>query len=201
MSREPPKNIIVMVAFLSLQPTAPARLSSSSRERGIVTEGRDGEAGSGSGGTPRLEHGRPQAGAPSGRVKENQGRKGLIQTVDASSRLPRFGKGGRDLHHERLAEAAEDVISRFDVPRALGDIVIVFVDDDPASLEVAETGPPALDFRYVESNAAAMQRLRGDGESARCVRPSFAPRTATATQVGRILRPSVSPRSCCHAQR
>jgi hypothetical protein len=38
------------------------------------------------------------------------------QTVDAPARFSRFGKGDRDLHHEGLAEAAEDVAARLDVP-------------------------------------------------------------------------------------
>src|SRR5690606_5897565 len=60
--------------------------------------------------------------------------------------------------------AAENVVSRFDVPGALGNIVIVFVDDDPAALEVAETRAPALDIRDVERNATALRRLGCDGE-------------------------------------
>ncbi len=97
-------------------------------------------------------------------VKEKQKGKASIHTVDTPTRLPRCGKGGRDLHYEGLAEAAKDVVSRFYVPGVLGDIVIVFVDDDPASLQVAQTGAPALDIRDVERNATALRRLGCDGE-------------------------------------
>ena len=84
-----------------------------------------------------------------------------IQAADATSRLSCLGKGGRNLHHEGFAETAEDMAARLDVPGALGDIIIVFVDDDPASLEVAESGALALYLRDVQRHATALRRLRG----------------------------------------
>jgi len=38
------------------------------------------------------------------------------------------------------------LLVRPDVPGSFGDIVIVFVDNDPAALAVAKACPPALDF-------------------------------------------------------
>jgi len=45
---------------------------------------------------------------------------------------------------------AKHRLTRFDVPGALGDIVIVFVNDNPALLEIAEPGSLALDLRNLK---------------------------------------------------
>ncbi|SCB58143.1 hypothetical protein GA0061105_10467 [Rhizobium aethiopicum] len=48
---------------------------------------------------------------------------------------------------------------RLDVPGVLDDVVIVFVNDDPALLEISKTGPSALDigdFQGQPSPAAAV---------------------------------------------
>ena len=57
-----------------------------------------------------------------------------VESVDPAGLAARLGKQSGDLHHEGFAEAAEDVLIGLDVPGALDDIVIVFVDDDPALL-------------------------------------------------------------------
>jgi hypothetical protein len=54
-----------------------------------------------------------------------------------------------------LTEPAERWSVRLKVPGLLGDIVIVFVDDDPAALEVAEACPPDFDIGNFQRDPSA----------------------------------------------
>jgi hypothetical protein len=58
-----------------------------------------------------------------------------------------------------LTEPAERWSVRLKVPGLLGDIVIVFVDDDPAALEVAEACPPDS----ISETSCAIHRRAGLG--------------------------------------
>ncbi len=60
-----------------------------------------------------------------------------VEAVDPAGSAARLGKQSGDLHHEGFAEAAEDVLIGLNVPGALDDIVGVFVDHDPALLQIA----------------------------------------------------------------
>ncbi len=60
-----------------------------------------------------------------------------IEPVDPAGSAARLGKQSGDLHQEGFAEAAEDVLIGLNVPGAFDDIVIVFVDHDPALLHIA----------------------------------------------------------------
>lgn len=124
-----------------------------------------------------------------------------VQPANAASGLARTCIGRRDLHHERLADPADGVALGLNVPGSLRDIVVVRIDDNPASLEIGKTGTPALNGGNLQAIRSACGGCVAMARSARWVRPSAAPRTATTTQVGRVLRPSDSPRSFCQAQR
>lgn len=107
----------------------------------------------------------------------------LLRPIDASARFARrLAKGCGNPHHEGLAEPAKRLLVRPDVSGSFGDIVIVFVDNDPAALAVAKACPPALDIRNFKAILSACGGWVVNARSARCVRPSFASRTATTTQ-------------------
>lgn len=87
-----------------------------------------------------------------------------IEAVDPAGSATHLCKQPGDLHHEGFAEAAEDVLTGLDVPGAFDDIVIVFVGDDPALLQIAQARALALDIRDLQSDPARLRRLRGNGE-------------------------------------
>lgn len=60
-----------------------------------------------------------------------------IEAVDPAGSAACLCEQPGDLHHERFAEAAENVLARLDVPGAFDDVVIVFVGHDPALLQIA----------------------------------------------------------------
>lgn len=83
----------------------------------------------------------------------------------------------------RCAGRCKRLLVRPDVSGSFGDIVIVFVDNDLAALAVAKACPSALDIRNFQGDLSACGGWVVNARSARCVRPSFASRTATTTQV------------------
>lgn len=84
----------------------------------------------------------------------------LLRPIDASARFARrLAKGCGNPHHEGLAEPAKRLLVRPDVPGSFGDIVIVFVDNDPAALAIAKACPPALDIRNFQGDPIGLRRL------------------------------------------
>ncbi len=73
---------------------------------------------------------------------------GTGRSVDPIDPVPAapggIGERRYDLHHERLGKTAEDILSGLQIVGTLGDIIIVFVDDDPCPLQVAEPATPAF---------------------------------------------------------
>ncbi len=86
------------------------------------------------------------------RRKRNKTKYGhLVGAIDLAAWLAsRIGEKNSDLHHERLAETAKHPLPRFDVPGALGDIVVLFVNDNPALLKISHSGSLALDLRNLK---------------------------------------------------
>jgi hypothetical protein len=88
---------------------------------------------------------------------------GLLRPVDAAPRFARrLPEGCGDPHHEGFTEAAECFSVRLNVSRPFGDIVIIFVDDDPAAFEVAETRPPTFDIGNFQGDPISLRRLGRD---------------------------------------
>ena len=87
----------------------------------------------------------------------------LLRPIDPATRFARrLAESRGDFHHESLAETAKCFAVRLDVPGLLGDIIIVFVDDDPASLEVAKAYSPAFDIGNFQRDPIDLRRLSGD---------------------------------------
>lgn len=59
----------------------------------------------------------------------------------------------------RCAGRCKRSLVRPDVSGSFGDIVIVFVDNDPAALAVAKACPPALDIRNFQGDPIGLRRL------------------------------------------
>ncbi len=89
----------------------------------------------------------------------------LLRPIDAPARFARrLAKGCGNPHHEGLAEPAKRLLVRPDVPGSFGDIVIVFVGNDPAALAVAKACPPALDIMNFQGDPIGLRRLGCDRE-------------------------------------
>lgn len=95
----------------------------------------------------------------------------LLRPIDASARFARrLAKGCGNPHHEGLAEPAKRLLVRPDVPGSFGDIVIVFVDNDPQRLRSLR---PARRHSISETSKAILSACGGwvvNARSARCVR-------------------------------
>lgn len=108
----------------------------------------------------------------------------LLRPIDASARFARRpAKGCGNPHHEGLAEPAKRLLVRPDVPGSFGDIVIVFVDNDPAALAVAKACPPALDIRNFQGDPIGLRRLGCEREK-RQVRQPFAALVLPRPEIG-----------------
>lgn len=87
----------------------------------------------------------------------------LLRSIDTTARLARsLAESCGNPHHEGFAEAAECFSVRLYVPRPFGDIVIVFVNDDPAALQVTEASPSAFDIGNFQGDPIGLRRLGRD---------------------------------------
>lgn len=89
---------------------------------------------------------------------------GSVETAYTTSGVACASESGRDLHHECLAEPPKGFLVGLNVPRTLGDVIVILIDDHPALLEIAETGAPALNCGNLQGNPIGLRRLCRDGE-------------------------------------
>lgn len=90
----------------------------------------------------------------------------------------------------RLAETAESVSIGLDVPGTLGDIVIVFVDLNPAALQVAQAGSACFRLRNFNGGAIRLRWLRSNSKKSK-VREAVLDATVRDDDAGRARLESI----------
>ncbi|OLP62667.1 hypothetical protein BJF93_07195 [Xaviernesmea oryzae] len=72
---------------------------------------------------------------------------------------------------EALLKPAAKIDMGVDIERALGDVVVVFTDHDPASFQVAETDAPAFNVLDFQRHAINMRQSRDDDQKRQMHKP------------------------------